>query len=166
MSRPARTATPPPDAVAPSPTPADGPILGPHLPNFAHCHGCGPSMHGGLRMRVVRDVRRGIEAEVAIAPAHQGAPGLTHGGVLATAMDEAMAFAIWRILNRPYVTARLETSYLAPVPLGATLRITATCTGLHGRKAYTEAHARTDGPVLVHATGLWVAPAVSEGGKR
>lgn len=118
-------------------------------------------MHGGLRLRVVGDVRNGIEAEVTIVPAHQGAPGLTHGGVLATAMDEAMALAIWRMLNRPYVTARLETSYLVPVPLGTLLRITATCTALHGRKAYTEANARTagsGGPVLVHATALWVAP--------
>lgn len=151
-----RSATPPPDAVAPDTAHAAGPILGPHLPNFAECHGCGPAMHGGLRLRVVGNVPDGIEAEVVIAPSHQGAPGLTHGGVLAGVLDEAMSLALWRLFNRPYVTARLETSYLAPVPVGAVLRVTATCTGLHGRKAYTEAQARTDGPVLVHAMGLWV----------
>lgn len=137
-------------------TRADGPILGPHLPNYAYCHGCGPAMQGGLRMRVVRDVHDGIEAEVVLGPAHQGAPGLTHGGVLAGVMDEAMSLALWRLFNRPYVTARLETSYLVPVPVDAVLRITATCTGLHGRKAYTEARATVDGPVLVCATALWV----------
>jgi acyl-coenzyme A thioesterase PaaI-like protein len=155
-----RSATPPPDATAPDATAAAGPILGPHVPNYAHCHGCGPGMHGGLGVRVVAVASHGIDAEVEIVAAHQGAPGLTHGGVLAGVMDEVMSLALWRLLNRPYVTARLETSYLAPVPLGSVLHVTATCTGLHGRKAYTEARARTDGPdspVAVYATALWVA---------
>lgn len=146
------------------PAPAEGPILGPHHPNYAHCHGCGLAIDGGLRLRVVGLVEWGIEAELTVRDTHQGAPGLTHGGVLAAAMDEALSLALWRVFNRPYVTARLETSYLAPVPLGAVMRITANCTGLLGRKAYGEAWARLAGQnssPLVHATGLFVEGAAT-----
>ena len=53
---------------------------------------------------------------------HQGAPGLAHGGVIATAMDEAMG-VLNRLLAVPVVTVHLEIDYRRPVPVGTTLHI-------------------------------------------
>jgi acyl-coenzyme A thioesterase PaaI-like protein len=129
----------------------------PHQPDFAGCYGCAPNQPVGLMMRTVDTDTGGDVMEFTPRPAHQGSAGVTHGGVLAAAMDEAIGVAIWR-LGGAYVTARLETDYLRPVPIGTTLLIRTRCTGVHGRKVYAEAEAvlGMDGPVAVRAAALYV----------
>nr|BFE81558.1 hypothetical protein GCM10020093_041590 [Planobispora longispora] len=61
--------------------------------------------------------------------------------MLAAAMDEVIGMSVW-LFQRPYVTGRLETDYLAPVPVGSALHLRAWCTGMSGRKAYLEAEGR------------------------
>ena len=63
------------------------------------------------------------------------------------------------LLRAPAVTARLETDFLKPVPMGSTLHITAAITGQVNRKVYTSAEGRlnsADGPVVVRAAALYV----------
>ncbi|WP_312881278.1 hotdog fold domain-containing protein [Actinomadura alba] len=52
---------------------------------------------------------------------------------------------VW-LLRKPYVTGRLETDHLRPVPVGATLHIRARCSGVSGRKAHLGAEARLGRP--------------------
>ena len=133
----------------------------PHQPDFAGCYGCAPNQPVGLMMRSVdTDTDTDTDGDVmefTPRPAHQGSAGVTHGGVLAAAMDEAIGVAIWR-LGGAYVTARLETDYLRSVPIGTMLLIRTRCTGVHGRKVYAEAEAvlGMDGPVAVRAAALYV----------
>jgi acyl-coenzyme A thioesterase PaaI-like protein len=89
-----------------------------------------------------------VVSEFVVTADHEGAPGLAHGGLLSAALDETQATLLW-LLRRPGVTARLETDFLAPVPVGATVRIEATCIGLSDRKIYT----RADGVLLAEAGG-------------
>ena len=89
---------------------------------------------------------------------HQGAPGLAHGGLLSLAFDEALGKLMW-LIRAPAVTARLETDFLKPVPMGSTLHITARITGQVNRKVYTSAEGRlnaADGPLAVKASALFV----------
>ena len=89
---------------------------------------------------------------------HQGAPGLAHGGVIATAMDEAMG-VLNRLLMVPSVTVHLEVDYVRPVPVGSTLHIRTEIAGQVGRKLYTAGIARLDdpdGPVAVEAAALFL----------
>lgn len=128
---------------------------GPHYPASAGCYGCDPDCQAGLRLRATADQH----FEFIITPAHQGTPGLAHGGVLAAALDEVIGSSVWS-LGGAYATARLEIDYLLPVPVGATLVLTARCTGVHGRKVYGEAEARLNapsGPVAVRAAALYVS---------
>jgi predicted thioesterase len=63
------------------------------------------------------------------------------------------------LLRAPAVTARLETDFLKPVPMGSTLHITAKITGQVGRKVYSSAEGRInspDGPLVVRAAALYV----------
>jgi acyl-coenzyme A thioesterase PaaI-like protein len=89
---------------------------------------------------------------------HQGAPGLAHGGLLSLAFDEALGKLMW-LLRAPAVTARLETDFLRPVPLGSTLHISARITGQVNRKVYGSAEGRLnspDGPIALRAAALYV----------
>ena len=89
---------------------------------------------------------------------HQGAPGLAHGGLLSLAFDEALGKLMW-LLRAPAVTARLETDFLKPVPMGSVLHISARIVGQVSRKVYAVAEGRlnsSDGPLAVRAASLYV----------
>ncbi|MCK2217546.1 PaaI family thioesterase [Actinomadura sp. ATCC 31491] len=150
--------TPPPDAVAPAAQPGappPGADLGSH---YARCFGCGTEHPTGLHLKARTPDGATVEAEFTVGEAHQGAPKLAHGGVLAAAMDEVIGMSVY-LFHKPYVTGRLETDYLLPVPVGTTLHLRAWCNGIAGRKAYLEAEGRIgapDGPVAVRAAALFI----------
>jgi acyl-coenzyme A thioesterase PaaI-like protein len=133
------TTTPPSGAVIPERHP-ESPATGSELPShFKHCFGCG-------------------DLHPTVTENHQGAPGLAHGGLLSLAFDEALGKLMW-LLRAPAVTARLETDFLMPVPIGTTLYITAEIVGQHGRKVYSVAEGRLnapDGPIATRASSLFI----------
>src|SRR5690348_278492 len=103
-ARPATT--PPPDAQPPvrhPEAPAPGTLLGSH---YDHCFGCGPQQVNGLQLEARAGEGVEVTAEFTVKPVHQGGPGLAHGGVLMSAMDEAMGSLNW-ILHTASVTGRL-----------------------------------------------------------
>ena len=59
----------------------------------------------------------GLRAEFTPGPEHAGAPGLLHGGMAATALDEAMAAVGWFLDGVHCVTATLDVRYRLPVPV-------------------------------------------------
>ena len=99
-----------------------------------------------------------VTAKFTVTEHHQGAPGLAHGGLLSCAFDEALGKLMWLVLE-PAVTGRLETSFLAPVPVGTTLFISAEIKGREGRKIYCAATGRIggeDGPLAVEAAAIFI----------
>ena len=109
-------------------------------------------------MRVIAGEGMVMLSTLEVGDYHQGAPGLAHGGVIATAMDEAMG-ALNRLLLVPVVTVHLEVDYVRPVPVGSTLYIHTEIAGQVGRKVYTAGRARigaTDGPIAVESAALFL----------
>jgi len=149
---------PPPGAAAPvrhPEAPAPGEPLGSH---YEHCFGCGQGQPHGLHMATTAGEGVSVHAEFTVQPAHQGAPGLAHGGVLAAALDETLGALGW-LLRTIAVTRRLESEFLRPVPVGTTLHLTARCTAVADRKIFCTAEGRVDGPdgpVAVRADALFV----------
>jgi acyl-coenzyme A thioesterase PaaI-like protein len=154
----AAATAPPPDAEAPvrhPEAPEPGADLGAHYP---HCFACGEEHPNGLHLRVVAGEGVSVTARFEVTSAHQGAPGLIHGGLLALAFDETLGSVNW-MLRTPAVTARLETDYVKPVPVGSTVFLSAWCEGVHGRKLYHRAEGRLDGPggvLVARASALFV----------
>jgi len=152
----------PADVVPPRPA-ADAPSAGTSLgQHYARCYGCGIAQAGGLHMTftVGDDVR--VISEFVVTEHHEGAPGLAHGGLLSAALDETQATLLW-VLRMPAVTARLETDFLAPVPVGSIVRIEASCLGVTDRKIYTTAEGRlvaapggSDGILVLRSAALFV----------
>lgn len=150
---------PPADAVLPErhpDAPAPGAWLGVH---YAQCFGCGEERAEGLHLRIEAAEGVSVTAKFEVAPGHQGAPGLIHGGLLATAFDEVMGSVSW-MLRIPAVTGRLETDFVKPVPVGRVVHFRAWCAGRSGRKLYHRAEARLDGPdgqLVAKAAALFVS---------
>ncbi len=157
MSRVAST-TPPTGSHFPDRHPKS-PATGSELPShFKHCFGCGDLHPTGLHLKATVEEGLAISAQFTVTENHQGAPGLAHGGLLSLAFDEALGKLMW-LLRAPAVTARLETDFLAPVPIGTTIYISARITGVQGRKVYSEAEGRLNGPdgaIAVRAASLFI----------
>ena len=157
MSRVAST-TPPEGAIIPERHP-EAPATGSKIPSHsAHCFGCGEKHPTGLHLVAHVGNAMDITAEFVVSENHQGAPGLAHGGLLSLAFDEALGKLMW-LLRAPAVTARLETDFLKPVPMGSKLFITAEITGQVSRKVYCSAIGRLnspDGEIAVRAAALFV----------
>ena len=150
---------PPPDAVVPKRAP-HAPAEGAWLPmHFKHCLACGDQAPGGLRIRIRAVEGLAVRAQFTVLDVHQGAPGLIHGGLLSTAMDEAMGSLAY-LLMTPAVTGRLEVDFRRPVPVGSVVVIDARIIAQHGRKVYATADVSfagdtTDRPVG-RGAGLFV----------
>lgn len=155
-SWPQTPTSPPPDAVMPQ-RHADAVPVGAQLPShYDVCYGCGAGHPAGLHMQVTAG-ELSVHAQFEVTDLHQGAPGLAHGGLLSTAFDEALGALNWLLL-RPAVTARLETDFRRPVPVGSVLHIDARIVGQSGRKVYTRAVGRLgpEGPVALTASALFL----------
>ncbi|MCF4140719.1 PaaI family thioesterase [Streptomyces sp. Tue 6430] len=158
MSGTSAALEPPADAVKPvrhPDAPAPGELLGAH---YEQCFGCGGGQSHGLHLEARAGEGVTVTAEFTVQPAHQGAPGLAHGGVLATALDETLGSLNW-LLRTIAVTGRLETDFARPVPVGTTLYLEAEVTAVAGRKIYSTATGRIggpEGPVAVRADALFV----------
>ncbi|MCX6425573.1 MAG: PaaI family thioesterase [Actinobacteria bacterium] len=162
MSRVASTT--PPDGASIPPRHPKAPPIGTKVPShFGHCFGCGDLHPTGLHLVAHAGEGANLTAEFTVTHDHQGAPGLAHGGLLSLAFDEALGKLMW-LIRSPAVTARLETDFLKPVPMGSTLHITAEISGQGGRKVYTHAEGRLntpDGPLAVRAAALFVVVPMS-----
>lgn len=138
---------------------SEAPAIGSRIPShFGHCFGCGDLHPTGLHLVAHAGEGLDLTAAFRVTEDHQGAPGLAHGGLLSLAFDEALGKLMW-LIRAPAVTARLETDFLLPVPIGTILHITAEITGQVNRKVYTSAEGRlnsVDGPLAVKASALYV----------
>ncbi|MGE3960267.1 MAG: PaaI family thioesterase [Dehalococcoidia bacterium] len=124
------------------------------------CFACGDRNPHGLHMRFARDTD-GPDGAVICRyqprEADQGFPGVLHGGILSTLMDEAMAWAMWAKSRALGVTAKMETRYRQRVDADAELTVHAVVTEERGRRIQVEAAiAGPDGTVLVEASALFL----------
>lgn len=119
------------------------------------CYGCGALNPEGLRVEFEVD---GSTVTGVFHPrqVHQGFPGVAHGGIGATVMDEAMGWAMYAA-GAWAMTARLEVRYRRPLPLDQPLTVTATVTKDRGKRLEASAELRDGtGSLLAQATGLFL----------
>jgi acyl-coenzyme A thioesterase PaaI-like protein len=120
------------------------------------CFGCGPANLFGLQLELEPSPDGGVEGRFFVKQDHQGPPGYAHGGVIAAALDEAMALVLLAE-STPALTARLEVDLLAPAPVGAFVRVEAGLEASDARTLRLRARARNeDGDELAVARGVFV----------
>jgi acyl-coenzyme A thioesterase PaaI-like protein len=120
------------------------------------CFGCGQANLFGLQLEVSRS-GDGVAGRFFVKQDHQGPPGYAHGGVIATALDEAMALLLFD-RGTFALTARLEVELRAPAPVGTFVHLTARVEeeGERTLRLAAEASAE-DGRALAAANGTFVA---------
>lgn len=94
-----------------------------------------------------------------------GHPGIIHGGLLATMLDEGLARCCFPALpNKIGMTANLNINYRKPAPAGSFVVLKAKTVEVEGRKAWVEGYIETlvgegEQPVvLAEASALFVEP--------
>ncbi len=92
--------------------------------SFPNCYVCGSDNPQGLHIDFHADGPDGCRAEYVAQPEHTGWPGIVHGGLLFTLMDEALAWALVYAGMRG-VTARGDFRFCAPAKVGTRLVVTA-----------------------------------------
>jgi len=89
--------------------------------NPEKCFGCGPLNREGLQLSFTYN--GGLaKAETCLPDHYQGYPGIAHGGIVSTLLDEAMA-QVLMFRGILAVTARLEVRFKKPVPLQEEIRV-------------------------------------------
>ena len=119
------------------------------------CFGCGKLNTEGLGIDFEVDGLK-VEGRFVTRDAHQGYPGVTHGGIAAAAMDEAMGWAMYAA-GAWAMTAKIEVKYRKSIPLGEELVVTAGVVRDRGRMLEAAAEIRSlAGDRLAEAKALFV----------
>lgn len=130
----------------------DDDVLPPHYPT---CLGCGPDAEHGYHLQVRRQGDE-LVAEHVFEPRHSGAPGIAHGGAVATVVDDVLGFLLYVALV-PGVTRKLEVEYLKPVLIGVRYTIRAKVDEIDGRKLWFSCSCTDpDGVETFRAKGLFL----------
>jgi uncharacterized protein (TIGR00369 family) len=122
--------------------------------NGSGCFACGQDNPIGLRLRFAA---RGnsVRAEFAAGPQYQGYQGVVHGGIVAAALDDAMA-QLFHMKGHASLTARLEIRFRREAPVGQQLVVTARLTGERTKLFTAEAElSLPDGTRLAEAKGTF-----------
>lgn len=81
-----------------------------------YCFACGEKNPIGLHLKII-ETENGVKTEFIPKKEYEGYEGIIHGGIVATILDEMIA---WACLKRGYVgfTAELNIRYKIPMILG------------------------------------------------
>jgi acyl-coenzyme A thioesterase PaaI-like protein len=131
------------------------PEADPRIVHHDLCFGCGQANLFGLQLELERS-GDGVEGRFFVKQDHQGPPGYAHGGVIAAALDEAMALLVFE-RGTFAVTGRLELDLVAPVPVGTFVQVSARLESERERTLELSAEAAgEDGLPLAAAKGTFI----------
>jgi acyl-coenzyme A thioesterase PaaI-like protein len=91
--------------------------------NEGYCFGCGANNPMGLKLKFTKD-GEGIRTEYKPDKMLQGWPGLLHGGIVATLLDEVMSNMAYAT-GKTCLTAEMQLRQRKPIDINETLVITA-----------------------------------------
>src|SRR6188474_2837475 len=122
-----------------------------------HCFACGELNEHGLHLQL-HTGPEGSWTELRLAERFQGWEEVAHGGIVATLLDEVMA---WSVIGRGTwgVTARLNLAFKRPIPIGRAIRAEGWVTNDRRRTVHTAGHIldASTSEVLATGEGVFVA---------
>ncbi len=95
--------------------------------DLSTCFACGPANEHGLHLRFVQTGAHRAECRWEAPGWTGGAPGVIHGGLQATLLDETMGYALRTVLGPEpnMATVELALRYRRPTPTGRPLLVQA-----------------------------------------
>lgn len=122
--------------------------------HFDECFVSGRWNPLGIGIEVHRD-GDGVEATVTLGTAFEGAPGRSHGGIVAAIFDDVMGYLL-TVHQIPAFTGELTIHYLAPTPMGTELTFNAEVVHRDGRRILTEATSYAEGRRIATAVATFI----------
>jgi acyl-coenzyme A thioesterase PaaI-like protein len=119
------------------------------------CFGCGQANLFGLQLELDPRDDGSVGGRFFVKQDHQGPPGQAHGGILATALDEAMALLVHHA-GVHALTTGLEIRLRAPVAVGTFVDVSAEIEARDGRRIELVARARNEDREVATARGTFV----------
>lgn len=118
------------------------------------CFVCGRENPAGLQIPFKADIeKKTISCEFTAGQEYQGFQGITHGGIIAALLDEAMVRLAFD-LGIYAVTASIEIRYINPLMSGEKVHVSASITKEAKKLLEAEAEAMTiDGKTVAKAKG-------------
>ena len=125
-------------------------------PNSLKCFVCGVENPVGLHLAFYAQPDGEVTCDVTLPERYQGYPGVVHGGIVASMLDEiAGRAAMQGDVTRFMMTAKLEVRYRKPVPIGQPLRLIGRLSRRRGRLTDVQGEIRlSDGSVAAEAQAL------------
>jgi acyl-coenzyme A thioesterase PaaI-like protein len=130
------------------------------ISHFDECFVSGRHNPMGIGIQVFRDGEDSV-AWVELGAAFEGAPGRSHGGIVAAIFDDVLGYLL-SIHRQPAFTGELTVRYLAPTPMEERLTFRGRLLDRQGRKLMANGEATAaDGTVVATATATFIAVDVS-----
>jgi uncharacterized protein (TIGR00369 family) len=122
-----------------------------------NCFGCGPDNESGLHLEFhLNEERQRFECFFVLPHRFEGPPAHSHGGIIASILDEAMG-KVSKLRSIIAVTGTMQVNYIRPVPLATPLVTEGWEVGVNGREHFRAAEIRNArGEVLATATGTFI----------
>jgi acyl-coenzyme A thioesterase PaaI-like protein len=118
------------------------------------CFVCGPQNPFGLRMRFER-VEGVVRSETVVGRWQQGWEGVTHGGIIASVLDEAMAYALF-FDGVQGLTGRMEVRYRDLTHEGDKLTVEASIVSYVRSIADVVGRMHCEGRLVAEASGRFI----------
>ncbi len=125
-------------------------------PNSLKCFVCGVENSAGLHLTFYDQADGSVVSDVTVPDRYQGYPGVVHGGIVASMLDEVAGRAAMQgDITRLMMTARMEVRYRRPIPIGQRLHLVGRLGKRRGRLAIVYGEVRLpDGSVGAEAEAL------------
>ena len=130
-------------------------------PNSRNCFVCGVENDYGLKLDFYQNDEGEVIVETIVSEKYQGYPGVVHGGIVASLVDEVLG-RVHMGLNEPQhprfmFTAKLTIQYRQPVPIGKPIKIIGQAVKSKKRTATSTAKIlNTEGSILVDAEAVLI----------
>ncbi|HEY1686865.1 MAG TPA: PaaI family thioesterase [Tepidisphaeraceae bacterium] len=128
------------------------------LPHTHNCLVCGRSNPHGLKLSLHVDPADGsVHTAFTPQPHHAGFESITHGGALATVLDEAMVWAATWQYKKFCLCAEMSIRFLRPALINQPLAIIATIDSFRPRMTTTKAQVLdAQGNTIAESTGKYM----------
>lgn len=132
--------------------------------DYEACFGCGARNPMGIRVGGYERIEGGYSATFTPLPDHRGFQGLLHGGIIATALDEMLAWTATLQEDVFVFTGKLELRFRRPAEPEGTYRLRGFLDERRGRRLLLHGDCSTaGGDVVADASGLYLVTEIDPG---
>lgn len=124
---------------------------------YGHCFGCG--LDNPIGLQVDNFVRDGDTITATFMPRddYRGFHDILHGGIVATALDEVLAWTAILVAGTMAVTAKMDMKYRNPAPADADYTLHGHLVERRGRRLVLEGSCSSGGHTIAEAKALFLA---------